>query len=104
MEKRRDVFHAISDPTRRSIIGLLARRPLTLNEVVENFKVSRPTISKHIKVLTECGVIKIRKAGRLRYCDVQLRKLEEVILWTEQYRVFWSEKLDALEDFLDEEN
>jgi DNA-binding transcriptional ArsR family regulator len=97
---RRDVFQAIADPTRREIIGLLANNTLTLNGVAENFDISRPAISKHIKILTECGLVVINQQGRERYCDVNLNKLKEVNDWVTQYREFWSKKLDALEDFL----
>jgi DNA-binding transcriptional ArsR family regulator len=97
---RRDVFQAIADPTRREIIGLLAHKTLTLNGVAENFDISRPAISKHIRILTECGLVIINQQGRERYCDVNLIKLKEVSDWVTQYREFWSKKLDALEDFL----
>ncbi|MGZ5135038.1 MAG: ArsR/SmtB family transcription factor, partial [Flavitalea sp.] len=97
---RRDVFQAIADPTRRAIISMIARQPLNLNSVAENFDVSRPAISKHIKILTECGLVTIRQQGRERYCEAQLHKLNEVAEWIEQYRVFWTSKLDALGNFL----
>jgi len=100
---RRDVFQAIADPNRRAIINLLANQRLTLNGVAENFDVSRPAISKHIKILTECGLIVIRQQGRERYCEAKLQPLSEVSEWIEQYRVFWTRKLDALEDFLNSE-
>jgi len=97
---RRDVFQAIADPTRREIINMVARQSLNLNAVAENFDISRPAISKHIKILTECGLITIKQQGRERYCEAQLKKLNEVSEWIEQYRVFWTSKLDALEHFL----
>lgn len=97
---RRDVFQAIADPTRREIINLLAREQLNLNAVADNFNISRPAISKHIKILTECGLVKINQQGRERYCRADLTKLQEVNKWTEQYRAFWTDKLNALEDFL----
>jgi DNA-binding transcriptional ArsR family regulator len=97
---RRDVFQAIADPTRREIINLIAHRSLNLNSVAENFDVSRPAISKHIKILTECGLIVIKQAGRERYCEANLKPLNEVSDWVEKYRVFWTSKLDALENFL----
>ena len=97
---RRDVFQAIADPTRREIINLLSQQSLNLNAVAENFDVSRPAISKHIKILTECGLIVIKQQGRERYCEAQLKKLSEVSEWIEQYRAFWMSKLDALGNFL----
>lgn len=98
---RRDVFQAIADPTRREILQVIAREPLNLNAVAENFRVSRPAISKHMKILTECGLVTIRQQGRERYCEAKLQKLKEVSEWVEQYRVFWSGKLDALGKFLE---
>lgn len=97
---RRDVFQAIADPNRRAILGLLANKKLTLNKVAENFDISRPAISRHIKILAECGLIKIEQYGRERYCEARLEKLNEVSDWVEQYRKFWEEKLDALEAYL----
>ena len=100
---RRDVFVAIADPTRRKIIGMVAKQPLNLNAVAEKFDISRPAISKHIKILTECGLITINQQGRERYCAANLKSLNQVSKWVEQYRVFWTSKLDALEDFLAED-
>lgn len=97
---RRDVFQAIADPTRREIINLLAYNSLNLNAVADNFKISRPAISKHIKILTECGLIEIKQQGRERVCEAKLQKLNEVAEWTEQYRKFWEQKMDALENYL----
>jgi DNA-binding transcriptional ArsR family regulator len=100
---RRDVFQAIADPTRREIINLIARKPLPLNSIAENFEVSRPAISKHIKILTECGIVTIHSRGRERYCEAQLQKLSEVTLWIDHFRVYWTQKLDALGEFLEKE-
>lgn len=97
---RRDVFQAIADPTRRQIINMLAHKSLNLNAVAENFNISRPAISKHIKILTECGLIVINQQGRERYCEAKLEKLNEVSYWVDQYRKFWTAKLDALENYL----
>jgi DNA-binding transcriptional ArsR family regulator len=100
MEIRRDVFQAIADPTRRAILGLLAVQSLTLNAVADNFGISRPAVSKHVKVLEECGLIVIKQQGRERYCEAQLDKLSEVSVWVDQYRQFWENKLDTLESYL----
>jgi len=99
---RRDVFQAISDPTRREIIGLLSKQSLNLNSVADNFDVSRPAISKHIKILTECGLVIITQKGRERYCEAKLDKLNEVSVWVEKYKEFWNRKLDALENYIEE--
>jgi len=98
---RRDVFQAIADPTRREIINMIAHESLHLNLVAEKFDISRPAISKHIKILTECGLLTIKQQGRHRYCEAKLDKLNEVSGWVEQYREFWTQKLDALEIYLD---
>jgi DNA-binding transcriptional ArsR family regulator len=97
---RRDVFQAIADPTRREIINMIAHQSMNLNAVADQFSISRPAISKHIKILTECGLITIKQQGRERYCEAKLQKLNEVLQWIEQFRVFWTKKLDALENFL----
>lgn len=80
---RRDVFQAIADPTRREIIQLLAQQTMNLNSVVENFLISRPAISKHIKILRECGLVIIKQQGRERYCEANLETLDEVSKWVE---------------------
>jgi DNA-binding transcriptional ArsR family regulator len=97
---RRDVFQAIADPTRREIINLIAHKSLNLNSVAEQFDVSRPAISKHIKILMECGLLVINQQGRERYCEARLQKLNEVSDWVEQYRKFWKARLDALDSYL----
>ena len=99
---RRDVFQAIADPTRRAIINMIAGEQLNLNAVADQFDISRPAISKHIKILTECGLIVIKQQGRERYCEAKLAKLNEVSNWVEQYRQFWNAKLDSLENYLEE--
>ena len=100
MHIRRDVFQAIADPTRREIINLLSTQSLNLNAIAESFEVSRQAISLHIKILNECGLIKIRSHGRERYCEAQFDKLSEVSLWVEQYRQHWGKRLDSLENYL----
>ena len=97
---RRDVFQAIADPTRREIIGMLSRQSLSLHAVADKFEVSRPAISKHMKILTECGLVIVKRQGRESVCTADMRKLQEVDKWVEQYRTFWNQKLDALGNFL----
>jgi DNA-binding transcriptional ArsR family regulator len=103
METRRDVFQAIADPTRREIINMVASQTLNLNSIAENFNISRQAVSLHIKILEECGLIVINKQGRDRYCEARFEKLGEVSQWIEQYRTFWTSKLDALEIHLSEQ-
>lgn len=100
IEMRRDVFQAIADPVRRDIIELLAEESRTINSVAENFDISRPAISKHIKILRECGLINIHKKGRLHYCEIQPKNLIPVSEWVEQYRKLWEDKLDSFENYL----
>ena len=97
---RRDVFQAIADPTRREIIGLLAGQALNLNAVADQFAISRPAISRHMKILKECGLITIRQQGRERICEAKLQQLAQVAAFVEQYREFWNLKLNALDKFL----
>ena len=77
---------------------------MNLNTVADQFDISRPAISKHIKILTQCGLITIKQVGRERYCEAKLEKLNEVSQWIEQYSAFWNQKLDALEEFLANED
>lgn len=96
MEARRDVFQAIADPTRRQIIHTLAGQPQNLNSLSEQFDMSRQAVSLHIKILAECGLVQLKQQGRERICTARLSALKEVHSWTEQYRAFWSGKLEAL--------
>lgn len=104
IQTRRDTFQAIADPIRRGIIVMLSKQSLNLNAIAENFEVSRPAISQHIKILIECGMVTVKKRGRERYCEMQMDSLSEVTSWVENCRKFWNQKLDALENFLDETN
>ncbi len=98
---RRDVFQAIADPTRREIISLVAKQSLNLNSIADNFEMSRPAISQHIKILIECGLIEIKKQGRERYCAVKLQPLNEVGDWLVPFRKLWNDRFRALDDLLD---
>ncbi|MCD6068073.1 MAG: winged helix-turn-helix transcriptional regulator [Bacteroidetes bacterium] len=102
METRRDVFQAIADPTRRAIIGLIAQDTMNLNSIADQFDISRPAISQHIKILTECGLIVIKKQGRERYCEAKLQKLNEVSDWVEKYRKVWENRFDIIDEILEE--
>ena len=97
---RRDVFQAIADPTRREIINLIAHKTLTPNAVADSFDVSRQAISKHIKILTECGIIIINQQGRERYCYIQPQKMDEVDNWLKDFRKVWESRFDKLDDLL----
>lgn len=97
---RRDVFQAIADPTRREIINLLAHRSMTPNSVADSFDVSRQAISKHIKILTECGLVVIDQQGRERFCYIQPGKLAEVDHWLDNFRKLWEQRFDKLDQVL----
>lgn len=97
---RRDVFQAIADPIRRDIIELIAKEPMTVNAVAKKFKISRPAISKHIRILNECGIVEINQKGRERYCLIKPQNLIPAFLWIDQYRQLWEDRLDSFEDYL----
>ena len=100
MEARRDVFQAIADPTRRAIIDLIAKQPINVNTIAEQFDMSRQAISLHLKILVECELVTMKKQGRERICEAKLEKLSEVNEWVTLYKQFWETKLDALGKFL----
>jgi DNA-binding transcriptional ArsR family regulator len=97
---RRDVFQAISDPTRRAIITLISRRSLTLNNVGEEFDMSRQAIAKHVKILTECGLVVIHAQGKERLCEARLDQLYEIAEWLEPLRQAWEHRFDKLDSLL----
>ncbi|MBN2118958.1 MAG: winged helix-turn-helix transcriptional regulator [Anaerolineales bacterium] len=99
---RRDVFQALADPNRRAIIGLLANRRLTIKAVAEHFPISRPAVSRHVKILTECGLVVVHRKGRERFCEARLDKLNGVTNWIEQQQKTWEGRLDRLDEYLSE--
>jgi DNA-binding transcriptional ArsR family regulator len=99
---RRDVFQAIADPNRRAILGLLAGKQLSINQVAEHFAISRPAVSQHMKILTECGLLVVRQKGNERYCEARMAKLSEIWDWLNQYQAFWNDKFDAMDTLLKE--
>jgi len=100
MKARRDVFQAIADPTRREILGLLAAQTLTLNGIAENFQISQPAVSKHMRILTECGLVSITQNGRERLCEAKLDQLNEVSSWVEQSKKLWNHRFEKLDNYL----
>lgn len=99
---RRDVFQAIADPNRRAILSLLAEQQMTLNGVAENFRISRPAVSKHIKILKECGLVIVIPRGRKRYVEARFDKLDEVTDWIGEYRQIWEARYNRLDDLLEQ--
>lgn len=97
---RRDVFQAIADPKRRAIIALIAVQAMTPNAIAENFKTSRQSISKHLKILSECDLVKQEQQGREIHYSLKIEKLKEVDAWIEQYRQIWESRFDQLDNVL----
>ena len=97
---RRDVFQGIADPTRRTILGRLTKEKLNLTTLADHYDISRQSVTKHIKILKECGLVTIEKQGRDRYVKANLGKLQEVAKWIDQYRSFFAESYDRLDDYL----
>ncbi|WP_316822474.1 metalloregulator ArsR/SmtB family transcription factor [Pedobacter gandavensis] len=97
---RRDVFQAIADPTRRQIIEKVAGGPMNLNAIAESFESSRQAISKHIQILTECGLIVVTQKGRERYCELQLEQLDEVSDWVTASKKQWLHRFEKLDHYL----
>jgi len=97
---RRDVFQAIADPTRRAIIALLALQAMTPNALAEHFNTSRQAVSKHLRILTECEMVKQDQQGREIYYSLEIEKMKEIDKWLEQYRKIWQTRFDQLDDVL----
>ncbi len=97
---RRDIFQAIADPTRRSIIGIIAFQAMTPNAIASNFNTTRQAISKHLRILTECELVRQDQKGREIYYSLKIDKLKEIDLWLEQYRKIWEAKFNQLDELL----
>jgi DNA-binding transcriptional ArsR family regulator len=100
MEIRRDIFQAIADPTRRAIIGLIAIQSMTPNALAEYFHTSRQAVSKHIKILTECELVKQEQQGREIYYSLEIEKMKEIDKWLEQFRKIWETRFNQLDKLL----
>jgi DNA-binding transcriptional ArsR family regulator len=97
---RRDVFQGIADPTRRQILAHLTNQRLNLTAVAESFNITRQSVTKHVRILNQCGLVTIEKQGREMYCHARPEKLGEVTRWVEQMTAFWSESHDRLDEYL----
>jgi DNA-binding transcriptional ArsR family regulator len=95
------VFAAIADPTRRSIVQRLARGRLTAGELARGFRISRPAVSKHVRVLVRAGVLRVRREGRNRVYELHSEPLRQVDEWIAQYRTFWQANLRNLKDYVE---
>ena len=100
MEIRRDIFQAIADPTRRAIIGLIALQAMTPNALAEHFNTSRQAVSKHIKILTQCELLKQEQQGREIYYSLEIEKMKEIDQWLNQFRKIWETRFNQLDKVL----
>jgi DNA-binding transcriptional ArsR family regulator len=97
---RRDIFQAIADPTRRAIISLIALQAMTPNALAENFHTTRQAVSKHLRILTECELVKQEYKGREIYYSLEVDKMKEIDEWLEPFRKVWETRFSQLEDLL----
>ena len=97
---RRDVFQAIADPTRRAIILLIALQAMTPNAIAENFHTTRQAVSKHLRILTECQLVKQQQSGREIYYQLNPTKMKEIDKWLEQFRKIWEGRFNELDKVL----
>lgn len=97
---RRDVFQAIADPTRRAIMALIALQAMTPNALAENFNTTRQAVSKHLRILTECELVKQEYRGREIYYSLEIEKMKEIDEWLAQYRKIWETRFDQLDKLL----
>jgi len=97
---RRDIFQAIADPTRRAIIALIAMQSMTPNAIAEHFDTTRQAISKHLKILSECDLVKQEYQGREIYYQLEINKMKEIDKWLEQFRKIWEKRFEQLDNLL----
>ncbi|MDR7212454.1 metalloregulator ArsR/SmtB family transcription factor [Flavobacterium piscis] len=97
---RRDIFQAIADPTRRAIISLIALQAMTPNAIAENFNTTRQAISKHLRILAECELVKQEHQGREIYYSLEIEKMKEIDEWLSQYREIWQTRFNQLDELL----
>ena len=101
MKLRRDIFQAISDPTRRAILVMLTSQTMTAGAIAENFDAARPTISEHIQILNECDLVEANQQGREIFYELKVEKMKEIDKWLEQFRVIWENRFNQLDNLLD---
>jgi DNA-binding transcriptional ArsR family regulator len=97
---RRDIFQAIADPTRRAIITLIALQAMTPNAIADNFNTTRQAVSKHLRILTECELVKQEQQGREIYYSLQIKRLKEIDKWLNQFRKLWETRFNQLDNVL----
>src|SRR5476651_886129 len=97
MNLRRDVFQAIADPTRRAILLLVASQTMTAGAIAANFNTARPTVSKHLQILTECELLRQEQTGREIYYHINAKKMKQIAEFIEPFRKMWDDRFNALE-------
>ena len=97
---RRDVFQAIADPTRRAIIALIALQAMTPNAIAEHFDITRQAVSKHLRILSECELVKQEQQGREIYYTLEIEKMKQIDKWLEQFRKIWETRFSQLDNLL----
>jgi len=97
-----DVFNAVADPTRRAILDRLRRGPAPVNDLASGFRMSRPAISKHLRVLRGARLVRERKEGRQRIYQLEPDRIQEVARWAEEYRRFWKHNIESLKRHLEQ--
>lgn len=97
---RRDVFQAIADPTRRAIILLIASQAMTPNAIAEHFDTSRQAVSKHLRILTECELVKPKHNGREIYYQLEVNKMKQIDKWLDQFKKIWESRFNELDNVL----
>jgi DNA-binding transcriptional ArsR family regulator len=97
---RRDIFQAIADPTRRAIITLIALQAMTPNALAEHFDTTRQAVSKHLRILTQCELVKQEHRGREIFYQLEIDKMKEIDKWIEQFRKIWETSFNQLDDLL----
>ncbi|MBK6859007.1 MAG: winged helix-turn-helix transcriptional regulator [Saprospiraceae bacterium] len=97
---RRDIFQAIADPTRRAILTLIALQAMTPNALAEHFDTTRQAVSKHLRILTECDLVKQEHQGREIYYTLEIDKMKEIDIWMEQFRKIWETRFNQLDNLL----
>jgi DNA-binding transcriptional ArsR family regulator len=100
MNLRRDVFQAIADPTRRAILLLVATQSLSAGAIASNFNTARPTVSKHLQILTECELLEQKQDGREIYYQINAKKMKQVADFIEPFRKMWDDRFNALETMM----
>lgn len=99
---RRDVFQAIADPARRKMIEIISKESLSTNEILAHFDMSKQAIAKHLKILTECGIVFTYKQGKSRYYEIEPNSLVPAHMWIDKLQKQWEDRIDSFEQYVDQ--